>query len=102
MPAADAPAHPAPHRARRVRADSRAVSKTEAERKAKEAEDAAAAGGRPSHKKSAAKPDSADGTMKSPAELEVDKLEKILEVAAKTGEFNYATDSASAAKPGED
>lgn len=74
----------------------RAVSKAEAERKAKEAEEAAATGGRPSHRAPAKKADAEGGSKKSPAELEVEKLDKILEVAAKTGEFNYAADAAKA------
>ncbi|KAG8460619.1 hypothetical protein KFE25_011394 [Diacronema lutheri] len=68
----------------------------EIERKAKEAEEAAATGGRPSHRAPAKKADAEGGSKKSPAELEVEKLDKILEVAAKTGEFNYAADAAKA------
>lgn len=84
-----------PRRTARAR---RAVSKAEAVRKAKEAEDAASVGGRPSHKAAPKKVEGETTSTKTPAELEVDKLDKILEAAAKTGEFNHASpDSGSAA-----
>lgn len=72
----------APCRGRRC-----AVTKADAERKAKAAEEAAAAGGRPSHR-AQPKKNLDDGAPKLlPKEQEVAKLNKILEVAAKTGEF---------------